>query len=96
MIIDRGEHSTIKTHRIAQQAWELLPRGESLYAAELPMAALASFPPALGLPGARIEWSLVVTVRLPGWPDWNDSIPLDAYPGGVRPSLRALYMLTCD
>jgi hypothetical protein len=92
-----GSSTEIREHILAEQVFEL-GRGAQpgLFGAQLPASALAAFPPTVGLPSARIVWRLALRIALPLWSDWQEEVPLDAYPGGDRSRIPVQYILTFD
>jgi len=89
-----GESTSTEEHVVADRALDLVRWSEpGLFYAQLPMSALAAMPPAGGLPSACIAWQLLLCVELPSGAKWEDTIPLDAYPGGEPPAFRTSHFV---
>lgn len=91
--VGHDENTREKEHEVCRQYLELSLLEAGRYRGELPITELSEFPPTGIIGGARIEWRLGITVRLPWWPDWNVGVPIHAFPGGERPTLLSRYTL---
>jgi hypothetical protein len=92
--VSAGSSTYTEEHVVAERAVQLAPAHEpGLHAATLPPAAVAGLPPCIGLRAARIGWRLEVRIDRPRGPSWTGTQPLEAYPGGDRPTRPAPYSL---
>lgn len=81
--VRRGSGTSKKTftHELhADTAW-LEPTGEpGLYAGRIPLPVAGRVPYSFSAPDNHVEWFVEAHVSIEGWPDWKETIPLQAAP----------------
>ncbi|MEZ4223189.1 MAG: hypothetical protein R3B13_19755 [Polyangiaceae bacterium] len=80
---DGQESLKRREHGLARIAFSLQPEAAAgTFAGVVPLERLGGLPPSFGTPMARVEWTLVVRVRIPLWPDYRELIAVSVAPGG--------------
>lgn len=86
--IDAGSSTAEFEHEIADRPFSLEQDEAGVFRGFLPAEAIAGLPPEFGFPDARILWRLALHIQIDGWPDWRDTVPIEANPGGQKTTIK--------